>query len=324
MQISVVNDIAHKVRNSQKRKNLDCYDDIGSRPKKVRRGRQNVRGGTQPLLNGSKEIPSKDDILDALIGFLSTCSNFKERLLTLGKFLERQGLDWHGKLETLIAQNKSLFGIYRNPRNETVVFLRKPARQPSAMTYAEDPPYEPMHAPARPVAATQLTAEWEEDYTSQPAANPAPNRSRLQLQHRAAPPAPAVDLRARTPNQQRYLRLLERRQPIVVVVGPAGTGKTYVAVRAALRALLAGDVERVLVTRPAVAVDERLGYLPGSVEDKMAPYLAPVADILAGACEPAALAAMMRSGAVEVRPALCIVYVVYRVSHNFIHYNMHT
>ncbi|MFO7724127.1 MAG: PhoH family protein, partial [Oceanipulchritudo sp.] len=93
-----------------------------------------------------------------------------------------------------------------------------------------------------------------------------------------------IDLRSKSIvpkslNQKRYLQSIERRD-IVFGIGPAGTGKTYLAVAAALKALLEEKVERVILTRPAVEAGEALGFLPGDLTEKIQPYLLPLHDAI--------------------------------------------
>jgi phosphate starvation-inducible PhoH-like protein len=83
----------------------------------------------------------------------------------------------------------------------------------------------------------------------------------------------------RTPAQARYLEVLARND-LVFGLGPAGTGKTFLAVAAGVGALLRGDVERLIVSRPAVEAGERLGFLPGDLTEKVDPYMAPVWEAL--------------------------------------------
>ena len=88
-----------------------------------------------------------------------------------------------------------------------------------------------------------------------------------------------VDLRARTPNQQTYLDNIAGHD-ITLGIGPAGTGKTYLAVAAAVDALERSAVQRIVLTRPAVEAGERLGFLPGDLTQKIDPYLRPLYDAL--------------------------------------------
>ncbi len=82
---------------------------------------------------------------------------------------------------------------------------------------------------------------------------------------------------ARSENQRRYLEMLEK-NALVFGIGPAGTGKTYLAVAAALRALRAGQVKRIVITRPVVEAGEHLGFLPGDLQAKLNPYTRPIYD----------------------------------------------
>jgi phosphate starvation-inducible protein PhoH and related proteins len=84
---------------------------------------------------------------------------------------------------------------------------------------------------------------------------------------------------ARTPNQKRYIDAI-RRHELVFGLGPAGTGKTYLAVACAAEALMNGEVDRIILSRPAVEAGERLGFLPGDMKEKVDPYLRPLYDAL--------------------------------------------
>lgn len=106
---------------------------------------------------------------------------------------------------------------------------------------------------------------------------------------------------ARTEAQQRYLDLL-RTKDLVFSSGPAGTGKTYLAVAAAVRALREGSVKRLVLTRPAVEAGEHLGFLPGDLEDKVDPYLRPLFDSLNDLMSPAATRRMRELDIIEVAP----------------------
>ncbi len=83
----------------------------------------------------------------------------------------------------------------------------------------------------------------------------------------------------KSPHQREYLEAIEK-YSIVIAIGPAGTGKTYLAVAKAISALLSGKVERIILTRPAVEAGESLGYLPGDFREKVSPYLRPLYDAL--------------------------------------------
>ena len=105
----------------------------------------------------------------------------------------------------------------------------------------------------------------------------------------------------RTPGQRRYLQAL-RRYEMVFGVGPAGTGKTYLAVAIAAAALLRGDVERIVLTRPAVEAGEKLGVLPGVLNEKVDPYLRPLYDALFDMLTPERTGRLLEKQVIEVAP----------------------
>jgi phosphate starvation-inducible PhoH-like protein len=113
-----------------------------------------------------------------------------------------------------------------------------------------------------------------------------------------------IDIVPRTRNQERLVRaLLAEDQHIVVTAGPAGTGKTYLAMLAAVRAFRAGEVDRIVLTRPAVGVeDERHGFLPGDLNQKMDPWIRPLTDILRDYYRVADIAAMIAEQTIEIAP----------------------
>lgn len=105
----------------------------------------------------------------------------------------------------------------------------------------------------------------------------------------------------RTPNQRDYVHAM-RRNPVVFGVGPAGTGKTFLAVAMAVEALLRGDVKRVVLTRPAVEAGERLGFLPGDLHEKVDPYLRPLFDAMSEMVPGDRISRMMERQVIEVAP----------------------
>lgn len=122
-------------------------------------------------------------------------------------------------------------------------------------------------------------------------------------------------VRAKTPGQQKYLEAISNNR-IVFGVGPAGTGKTYLAMAKAVEALESGAVSRIVLTRPAVEAGESLGFLPGTLTEKIDPYLRPLYDALREMLEPAELAQLLESGTIEVAP---LAYMRGRtISHAFI------
>ena len=105
----------------------------------------------------------------------------------------------------------------------------------------------------------------------------------------------------RTAGQKAYVEAL-RRSDMVFAIGPAGTGKTYLAVAAAVAALKAKQVSRVILTRPAVEAGERLGFLPGDLEAKVDPYLRPLYDALHDMIDPERAAKLFEKRTIEVAP----------------------
>ena len=106
---------------------------------------------------------------------------------------------------------------------------------------------------------------------------------------------------ARSAGQAAYVKAL-REHELVFGLGPAGTGKTYLAVAAAVDLLMTGRVERIILSRPAVEAGERLGFLPGDLRDKVDPYLRPIFDALNDMLPPDQLARRLQSGEIEVAP----------------------
>jgi phosphate starvation-inducible PhoH-like protein len=106
---------------------------------------------------------------------------------------------------------------------------------------------------------------------------------------------------ARSAGQAAYVKAM-REHELVFALGPAGTGKTYLAVAAAIDLLMGGQVERVILSRPAVEAGERLGFLPGDLRDKVDPYLRPIFDALNDMLPADQIAKRMASGEIEVAP----------------------
>jgi phosphate starvation-inducible PhoH-like protein len=124
--------------------------------------------------------------------------------------------------------------------------------------------------------------------------DPQPARSRPQR----------IDLVPRSRNQERLVLALEDRdQHVVVTAGPAGTGKTYLAMLAAVKNLRQGVVDRIVMTRPAVGVeDERHGFLPGNLIAKMEPWTRPLLDVMREFYRPQDIAGMLEDQIVEIAP----------------------
>ncbi len=108
-------------------------------------------------------------------------------------------------------------------------------------------------------------------------------------------------IRPKTLNQKHYVDAIDA-HTIVFGIGPAGTGKTYLAMAKAVAALQAKQVNRIILTRPAVEAGERLGFLPGTLNDKIDPYLRPLYDALHDMVDPESIPRLMAAGTIEVAP----------------------
>jgi len=108
-------------------------------------------------------------------------------------------------------------------------------------------------------------------------------------------------IRPKTVNQKRYVDAIDA-HTVVFGIGPAGTGKTYLAMAKAVAALQAHQVNRIILTRPAVEAGERLGFLPGTLNDKIDPYLRPLYDALHDMVDPDTIPRLMAAGTIEVAP----------------------
>lgn len=112
-----------------------------------------------------------------------------------------------------------------------------------------------------------------------------------------------VTILPRNKNQEQYtLKLLDQTKDIVFGVGPAGTGKTLLAVQVAVKLFKEGTVDKIIVTRPAVSVDEDLGFLPGTLEQKMAPWTRPIFDVLRDYFHAKEISNMIDEGIIEIAP----------------------
>jgi len=112
-----------------------------------------------------------------------------------------------------------------------------------------------------------------------------------------------VNILPRNRNQETYvLSLLDPSKDIVFGIGPAGTGKTLLAVQVAVKLFKEGAIDKIIVTRPAVSVDEDLGFLPGTLEEKMAPWTRPIFDVLKEYFNAAEITGMIQEGIIEISP----------------------
>lgn len=109
------------------------------------------------------------------------------------------------------------------------------------------------------------------------------------------------NIRPKTLGQKKYVDAIDQ-NTIVFGIGPAGTGKTYLAMAKAVQALQRKEVSRIILTRPAVEAGERLGFLPGTLNDKIDPYLRPLFDALHEMLEPESIPKLMAAGTIEVAP----------------------
>ncbi|MGH3216400.1 MAG: PhoH family protein [Trebonia sp.] len=108
-------------------------------------------------------------------------------------------------------------------------------------------------------------------------------------------------IRPKTLNQKNYADAIDK-HTIVFAIGPAGTGKTYLAMAKAVKALQAKEVNRIILTRPAVEAGERLGFLPGTLYEKIDPYLRPLYDALHDMVDPESIPKLIAAGTIEIAP----------------------
>ena len=113
----------------------------------------------------------------------------------------------------------------------------------------------------------------------------------------------SVTIIPRNRHQESYVvKLLDASTSVVFGIGPAGTGKTLLAVQAAVKLFKEGKVDKIIVTRPAVSVDEDLGFLPGTLEQKMAPWTRPIFDVLREYFDAKQIEGMIEEGIIEIAP----------------------
>jgi len=112
-----------------------------------------------------------------------------------------------------------------------------------------------------------------------------------------------VDILPRNRSQENYvLNLLDSNKDIVFGIGPAGTGKTMLACQVAIKLFLEGSIDKIVVTRPAVSADEELGFLPGTLEQKMAPWTRPIFDVFREYFYANEIEGMIAEGVIEISP----------------------
>ncbi|MCY2960513.1 MAG: PhoH family protein [Planctomycetota bacterium] len=154
--------------------------------------------------------------------------------------------------------------------------------------------------PSYRVLRPGTTSVPERASSSEPHENSAPPRPHL-VSTAALSALRVNPVAARSENQRRYLELIEK-NALVFGVGPAGTGKTYLAVAAALRALRAGQVKRIIITRPVVEAGEHLGFLPGDLQAKLNPYTRPIYDAFYDLLDFDDVLRFEEQGVIEVAP----------------------
>jgi len=128
-----------------------------------------------------------------------------------------------------------------------------------------------------------------------------PSMSSVDMLNQAILTTRGKSIRPKTPGQKNYVDAIDH-NTIVFGIGPAGTGKTYLAMAKAVQALQRKEVNRIILTRPAVEAGERLGFLPGTLNDKIDPYLRPLYDALNEMMDPEMVPKLLATGTVEVAP----------------------
>jgi phosphate starvation-inducible PhoH-like protein len=181
-------------------------------------------------------------------------------------------------------------------------------------THLQDHDLEIEGAPAQVERAAQILSE----YNNRIREGRVPGSQEVKSLLRIATAEPASELRgafsptrtrsfgkksiaAKSPNQRRYIEALETFD-MVFAIGPGGTGKTYLAVAMAVSALLSKQVNRIILARPAVEAGERLGFLPGTLQEKVDPYMRPLYDALHDLLEADKLESYLEKGIIEVAP----------------------
>jgi len=113
----------------------------------------------------------------------------------------------------------------------------------------------------------------------------------------------SIELKPRNQKQHEYIiQLTDFRKHIVFGIGPAGTGKTLLAVKAAIKSFKEKEVDKIVITRPVVNVDEDLGFLPGTLEEKMAPWTRPIFDVFREHFYANEIESMIKEGVIEISP----------------------
>jgi phosphate starvation-inducible PhoH-like protein len=204
----------------------------------------------------------------------------------------------YGEYDQNLALIEQRFGIEASPRGNHL-FIRGgeigigQARRVLESLYASLE--EGRHLVIADVDAVIRMIEAED---SQSARTPTKKKGKIRMAQIATRKATIV---ARTPAQDGYMRAMERCE-LIFGVGPAGTGKTYLAVAYAATLLERGEVNRIILSRPAVEAGERLGFLPGDMKEKVDPYLRPLYDALYDMMQPEHVERGLATGVIEVAP----------------------
>jgi phosphate starvation-inducible PhoH-like protein len=112
-----------------------------------------------------------------------------------------------------------------------------------------------------------------------------------------------ISVQSKTPTQKKYLDILTNPEISVVVgLGPAGTGKTFLSCHTAVQQLKNGNIKKIIITRPTVSVEENMGYLPGSITEKMDPYTRPIFDAFSSTYDNLEISSLMKRNILEISP----------------------
>jgi len=204
----------------------------------------------------------------------------------------------YGEFDQNLALIEQRLSVEANSRGNHVM-LRGPAQGVDQARRALESLYD-MLEEGRPVAIADVDAvirmiQTEDSQLTLPTLE---KKGKVRMAQIATRKATIV---ARNPAQDGYIRALERFE-MVFGIGPAGTGKTYLAVAHAATMLERGEISRIILSRPAVEAGERLGFLPGDLKEKTDPYLRPLYDALYDMIQPEVVERCITSGAIEVAP----------------------
>lgn len=192
------------------------------------------------------------------------------------------------------------------PRSQTLASDAGPSWRPGRAWLADAPPEPPLHTlGARPVATRRDEPRQNVGDRAKPATQSLLHAAVQRGRHLHRGDDDGLDglrqVSAWTPGQHRYLQAMADHD-VVLALGPAGTGKTWLAVAAALAALQRREVRRIVLTRPAVEAGEHLGFLPGDLQEKVSPYLRPLYDALKDLIDADKVARLLERGAIEAAP----------------------